>query len=114
VAHTAECNGCGRSVTITDDDIDLHMAVDATGCGCCTENHHHGQAASACPGKGGNHPGAECPHPDPVACTVLTPEGEECPGGHCGLGIPGCSVCRPLTITLLPGSVIVTPVGGPA
>ena len=69
MAHIAKCQGCEASVTITDHGIDVHTAVDAAGCRCCPEDHHHGQAAN---------------------------EGEP---------------CRPLEITLLPGSVTATPVG---
>jgi hypothetical protein len=73
VAHTAKCESCEKQVTITDDGIDVHMAVDAAGCACCPQDHRHGQAAGS------------------------AAEG----------GVP----CRPLTITLLPGSVTATPAG---
>lgn len=69
MAHIAKCQGCGKSVTITDHDVDIHMAVDAAGCGCCPEAHHHGQAANE--------------------------------------SVP----CRPLEITMLPGSAGLTPAG---
>ncbi len=55
------------------------------GAGCCEIDHHHGQAANACTG---DHEG---PH-------------------H--VDNPGCAVCRPLVITVLPGSVPVAPVSG--
>jgi hypothetical protein len=29
-----------------------------------------------------------------------------CPGGHCHVSIPDCAVCRPLTITMLPGTQV--------
>lgn len=94
-----------------------------TWCGCCTRTdpatgqiHHHGRAAEACAGNNGTgHPGAPCPHPNPKACTAVshpappgdgegippgTPgirgAGEDCPGGHCGVGVDGCTVCRPI------------------
>lgn len=66
-------------------------------CRCCPEDHHHGQAANACAGSHG-----ACKLVD---CQVVTPLGEPCPGQHCGLGVADCTVCRPLTITILPGSV---------
>jgi hypothetical protein len=96
------------------DGVDPHTL---TWCQCCTRDHHHGQAAEACPGNGGiGHPGEPCPHPNPLACTVLTrtlatpvdlapADGpapaepaprEPCPGGHCGAGVKGCTVCRPV------------------
>ena len=49
MAHTVQCKQCERSVTVSDHDIDVHVAVDATGCACCPQDHHHGQA-SAGPG----------------------------------------------------------------
>ena len=100
-----QCNQCGRWVVAGPEagaDPDSALA-----CGCCPADHNHGQAANACPGAGLNHPGAPCPHPDGGrgrACNVATPLGEDCPGGHCGLGVEGCAVCRPITITLLAGS----------
>jgi hypothetical protein len=45
---------------------------------CCQENHNHGQEANACLAE----------HDEP-----------------CGLDAPGCTVCRPLTITVMPGSI---------
>lgn len=40
-------NCCGRSVTVTDaETFDAHAVADAAGCKCCTQDHHHGQAAS--------------------------------------------------------------------
>lgn len=66
-------------------------------CGCCTIDHHHGEAAAACPGNDGiGHPGEPCPQPNPASCTRVTPAGKDCPGGHCGVGVAGCTVCRPL------------------
>jgi hypothetical protein len=87
--------------------VDLPPGADphaTTWCGCCTQKHHHGRAAEACPGNGGTgHPGERCPHPDPSGCTALTPVGEDCPGGHCGVGVTGCTVCRPVARYLVPG-----------
>lgn len=97
-----KCNQCGKwQVFPVEAGADPDSALE---CGCCTQPHHHGQAANACPGAGGNHTGAPCPEPD--TCIALTPPGEDCPGEHCGLGVDGCTVCRPITITLLGGVVV--------
>lgn len=81
----------------------------STWCGCCPVDHHHGRQAASCPGNGGvGHPGEPCNQPNPRNCPVIlgqrTPPGEpgpdpddECPGGHCGVGVAGCTVCRPIT-----------------
>lgn len=53
-------------------------------CGCCKQDHHHGAAANACAGR----------H-----------------AGDCGPGTDGCTVCRPLIITMLPGTTL-QPAGG--
>ena len=79
------------------------------------------QTANACPGiAAGGHPGVPCPDADADRCLVhsgghsaaldLAPEARvrragKCPGGHCGFGVDGCTICRPVTITLLPGCV---------
>jgi hypothetical protein len=63
---------CTAVAVITEDDVDVHTALDAAGCKCCPQDHHHGQAA--------NEPGA----------------------------VP----CRPVTITMVPGSAEVAPAGG--
>ena len=34
--------------------------------------------------------------------------GDECPGGHCHVALEDCTVCRPMTITVLAGSVALT------
>lgn len=99
-----QCNQCGvKGFTDTGDDPDIIVS-----CSCCPQDHHHGQAASACPGivSGEGHPDAACPHPDPTACTVASPEGVMCPGGHCGVGVDGCTVCRPITITVMGGVTV--------
>jgi hypothetical protein len=57
---------------------------------CCQLDHGHDQAC-----KGGH---GEC---SLAKCSVLTPEGEECPGGHCGIGVEGCTACRSLKVTLV-------------
>lgn len=73
-------------------------------CSCCPEPHDHAAAANACPQ---GHDGAECP--TGAACLVVTPEGEDCPGGHCAKGVDGCTVCRPVTVMLPPGGVEMKP-----
>jgi hypothetical protein len=81
---------------------DFDAALDCTpGYGCCGEDHHHGRNANACPGVEQGHGDVACASPDPLACTAVTPPGEDCPGGHCGYGVHGCQVCRPITITVL-------------
>jgi len=77
---------------------------------CCKEDHDHGVAANAC--EGGH---TTCP--TPASCALWAnvrshyadPDAEgvpvSCPGGHCGLGVPGCTVCRPITIIVPPGHV---------
>jgi hypothetical protein len=93
VTKRIQCQQCFAEARIPAD-ADPH-AINI--CGCCLIDHHHGQAAAACSGnEGAGHPGAACPHPNPLACTRVTPHGEECPGGHCGIGVDGCTVCRPL------------------
>jgi hypothetical protein len=97
-----QCMQCGKwSVFGAEAGADPDSALQ---CGCCKKDHHHGQAANACPGVDAGHPGAPCPAPD--TCITLTPLGEACPGGHCGLGVDGCTVCRPIAITLLSGVVV--------
>lgn len=96
-----QCNQCGKwSVFGAEAGADPDAALE---CACCTKPHHHGRAANACPGAGGSHAGAPCPAPD--TCIAVTPLGEDCPGEHCGLGVDGCTVCRPITITLLAAPV---------
>jgi hypothetical protein len=90
-----QCNQCGQWVTV----LDGSNPGAALTCGCCTLDHNHDAAANACPGAGVNHEGAPCPAPQ--TCIALTPPDEDCPGGHCGLGVEGCTVCRPVTITIM-------------
>lgn len=71
------------------------------GAGCCAEAHSHDEAANACPAAGAGHPGAACPAAGAADCIAVTPPGAPCPGGHCGKGVPGCTVCRPITVTVL-------------
>jgi hypothetical protein len=57
---------------------DLGAAVSCQpGSGCCAEDHSHDQAANACSGPGAAHQGG------------------------CGKDVPGCAVCRPITVTVL-------------
>lgn len=71
--HTVQCKNkdCTAVAVITEHDVDVHLALDGAGCGCCPQDHHHGQAANES-------------------------------------GTP----CRPVTITMLPGSADVLPGGG--
>jgi hypothetical protein len=106
-----ECQGCHTS-TYTEDVADPDAAlVCPPGTSCCQQDHHHGQMASSCSGGHG-----ACPTPD--SCPVWLGQQPHhpgtnqrdtaagpCPGGHCGLGVAGCTVCRPLKITAIPGSV---------
>lgn len=117
VLHT-QCPGCGTFALVANAaDPDAEVV-----CGCCPLDHHHGQAANACPG---GHDAEPCPHPDPKACGVhlsgpgngadCDPAGhgdgscpahaDGCQGGHCGKGVNGCTVCRPLILSLPPASV---------
>jgi hypothetical protein len=80
-SRVVDCIGCtpdGHLVGCPVADLDAAV-VCAPGSGCCPEDHHHGQAANACPG---------IPDPD----------------HECGVDNPECTVCRPITITFLPGS----------
>jgi hypothetical protein len=102
-----------------------HANLDANlvcppGSGCCSEDHDHAAAANACPG---GHDDAPCPEPGKCRVwrggvpDVLHPQFDPatgvppCPGGHHHKDVPGCTVCRPLIITMLPGSAQITPVG---
>lgn len=116
--YRVTCKQCGAS-GIAEDGNRLQQAV---GCSCCTQVHDHDRAANSCPGVANaheahqravasghenpglhalsqQHPDADCGHPvGGQACNVLTPLGEDCPGGHCFPGVDGCTVCRPLSI----------------
>ena len=75
------------------------------GAGCCQDGHDHAPADCAV-----QH--GACP--DPAGCKLWRnvrshqedPDAaglpKECPGGHHGFGVPGCTPCRALTITFLP------------
>ncbi len=103
-------------------DLDAQVTC-PPGSDCCAEDHDHAAAANAC---AGGHDGVSCPEPD--ACAVwkgatadashpLFDENHPlfggndpggCPGGHCHKDVKGCGVCRPLVITVLPGTQIQT------
>lgn len=70
--HLVQCKNkeCTAVAVITENEVDVHSALDAAGCTCCPQDHHHGQATAAS-------------------------------------GNP----CRPLTVTLTPGTADVTPAG---
>lgn len=84
---TVACLQCGTSATITSG-ADPDSAVQ---CDCCPVDHHHGDAANSCATDHADH---GCPAPD--ACGVFPTDG--CGGGHCGLGVQDCTVCRPVII----------------
>jgi len=99
---------------------------------CCHHDHDHAAMANSCAGQ---HDGAACPHPEgecrlwhnatadarhplyPGGHPLLGPDhgpGDPvppCPGGHCAKGTDGCTVCRPLVLTM-PGAspTVITPV----
>jgi hypothetical protein len=81
MALLIQCNQCGASVT-TENGLDPDGELV---CRCCPEDHHHGEAANACPGI------EDAEH-------------------ICGVDNPDCTVCRPISITLLAGSGQVSPV----
>lgn len=111
----------------THTDIDAKVAC-PPGSDCCAEDHDHAAMANSCHG---NHEDVACPEPA-GKCTVWRgaiadahhplfepgshplfsgKEPPPCPGGHCHASIPDCTVCRPLIITMLPGSAEVTLAG---
>jgi hypothetical protein len=112
--YRVTCKGCGAS-GLAENGHNLQAVVS---CLCCTVTHDHQAAADACPGTtaaaaagslDAAHPDAGCGHPGPgTECKVLTPAGEDCPGGHCGPQADGCTVCRPLDVEYL-GQVVLTP-----
>jgi len=104
-----ECKGCGtQAFTGNGGDPDATLVCPPES-DCCQEDHHHGQAANACTSGHG-----ACPNPDNCAVWLgMQPHQENsnqrdtttgpCPGNHCGVGVDGCTVCRPLKITFIPG-----------
>ncbi len=93
-AHLDGCPGA---------DLDALLAC-PPGSGCCELQHNHGDAARACP-EDHAAAGHQCAHPEPADCPVWagTEAAGSCPGGHHGLGVTGCTVCRPMTITFYDG-----------
>ena len=92
-------------------------------CSCCPGDTHpgltHDQNAMACPGINNQHTGVPCPVPDNCPTWISgtsnvagSTTAGPCPGGHCALNVPGCQVCRPVVITLMPGSTNLIPAGG--
>lgn len=104
-AHHGDC---------THSNIDVNL-ICPPGSDCCQIDHDHGAAANACPR---DHEGAACPDEDTCRIwragvpDVLHPQFDPatgvppCPGGHCHKDVKGCTVCRPLVITVLPGTQI--------
>jgi hypothetical protein len=88
------------------------------GSGCCDGSAHaglsHDQQANTCPG---GHDSEPCPD-EPGKCLSWyhatanqrhplytgDPPGD-CPGGHCAVGVDGCTACRPVHIEVMPGTV---------
>jgi hypothetical protein len=69
--HLVQCKkpDCTAVATITEDDVDVHLALDAAGCVCCPQDHHHGQAAAS---------GTPC---RPVTITMLPGGNDLAPAG---------------------------------
>lgn len=46
--HLVQCKNkdCTAVAVITEHDVDIHDALDAAGCTCCPQDHHHGRAAN--------------------------------------------------------------------
>jgi hypothetical protein len=83
-----QCKTCNAFVLVGAG-ADFHAALK---CDCCPQGreHDHKASAMACPGSS-DLPG---------------PVGHD--GAPCAPGADGCTVCRPLIITPLPGTVTVT------
>jgi len=61
---------CTAVAVITEHDVDVHEALDAAGCVCCPQDHHHGNAANAS--------GTPC---RPVTITMLPGGADVAPAG---------------------------------
>jgi hypothetical protein len=108
-----ECNLCHTKAFVDEtqvSDFDAALVCPPSD-DCCGEDHHHGEAVERCPGGHG-----ACPTPDNCAVwlgmqphlpdsNVRDTSAGPCPGGHHGFGVDGCTVCRPITITPVPGSM---------
>ena len=46
--HLVQCKNrdCTAVATISEHDVDVHAALDAAGCNCCPQDHHHGDNVS--------------------------------------------------------------------
>lgn len=132
LTHYAECPGVVDQTLCGDPNcphLDPDGAFDTgggAGCTCCKIDHGpvpdeagtrsaHRFAAQNCPG---NHEGP-CPEPDtckmwksiqrgsdpenPLMVGDTSVHEMDCPGGHCHKDVEGCTVCRPLSITMIPG-----------
>jgi hypothetical protein len=122
--YQVQCDGCGTSAYVGcgcppghDPQQDGHHAdcamgaleaqvVCPPGSGCCEQDHDHVPPATCDAAHGACPAPAACKmwrnvrshHEDPDAAGLPV----ECPGGHHGFGVPGCTPCRALTITFLP------------
>lgn len=83
-----QCKGC-QAFVLVPGETDFHTALV---CDCCPQgrDHDHKASAMSCPG----------------ASDTPGPAGHD--GKPCSRENPDCGVCRPITITLLPGTVTVT------
>lgn len=77
------CKTCFTSINV-EEGVNVHAALE---CGCCPEDHHHGEAAAACPKE---HEGP-CWNPPTLP---VKPD--------------GCTVCRPLIIFPVTGTLTMT------
>jgi hypothetical protein len=85
------------------------------GSDCCDGSAHpglsHDQAANSCTADHSEH---TCPKPETCPVDGVgrgTDTGAECAGSHCGLGVEDCTVCRPVTIEVMPGGNVLQTVG---
>jgi hypothetical protein len=84
IGHVVECKQCHATAQVLDG-TDVHTVLV---CNCCTQAHHHGQAAAACVGNNGvGHNGVPC-----------------------GVGVPGCTVCRPIVVHAQAVAVLQLPI----
>lgn len=69
--HLVQCKNseCTAVATIDEHDVDVHDALDAAGCACCPQDHHHGRAANE---------GTPC---RPVTITVIPGGNDIAPAG---------------------------------
>ena len=105
------CSASGTS-GFTEDGSAFYAAISCPpGSGCCEVDHDCEAAANSCPGGHGACPTpSNCKvwlgmQPHLADSNIRDTSAGQCPGMHCGLGVAGCTVCHPLTITAIPGSV---------